>query len=313
MEVSGRTGIKSDRARIWLLFSVIVMAGALSGLALINTLSFIGLMIGLIITAVRYGWRYCFLAAFFSLVICFFLYGPIIMGGMFFLFVLPGLLMGYKARLFGAPRQILSWGLMAYAFPLFLLIVFYPQLLAKSETIAKEMTQQFAAESALLGIGGGEAKTYLESFEAMFVWTLKLAPGILITMFFAFVVFAYLGASAVAPRFGAILPAMPPFAFWKGHDLWLVPLGTALLLLLIGGSTGRIIGFNIGIFMVHIYAVFGLAIIEFFLNRTLSLGWPRHFLYMFMILAAVIFIPMLAVIGLFDSRFDLRKLDEGKT
>ena|GEM_PF-2041682 len=313
MDLPYRTGIRSDRAKIWLLFSVIVGAGALSGLALINTLFFIGLMIGLIITVVRYGWRYSFLAAFLSLGLCLFLYGPIIMGGMFFLFILPGMLMGYKARLFGAPRQILSWGLMAYVIPMFLLIVFYPQLMANLETLAREMTRQFAAESALLGIGNADAQTYMESFETVLVWTLKLAPGILITTFFAFVVFAYLGASAVAPRFGAILPAMTPFAFWKGHDLWLVPLGLALLLLLIGGSTGRIIGFNIGLFMVHVYAVFGLAIIEFFLSRTLSLGWPRHFLYMLMILAAVIFIPMLAVIGLLDSRFDLRKLDEEKT
>ncbi len=310
MDESHGVVIKSDRARIWLLLTIIIVAGALAGLALVNTIAFIGLMIGLIITIVRYGWRYCLIAASISMGLCFFLYGPIIMGGMFLLFVLPAMLMGHKARLFGTHRQILIWGLMVYAFPLFLLVILYPQLIAGSETFAREMSQQLAAESAVLGITGADMQSYLASLETVFEWTLKLAPGILATTFVAFVVFAYLGASAVAPRFGAILPAMTPFAFWKGHDLWLLPLGSALLLLLIGGPTARIIGYNIGLFMVHVYAVFGLAIIEFFLSRTLSLGWPRHFLYILMLLAAIIFIPMLAVIGLLDSRFDLRRLSE---
>jgi isoprenylcysteine carboxyl methyltransferase (ICMT) family protein YpbQ len=94
--------------------------------------------------------------------------------------------------------------------------------------------------------------------------------------------------------------------------LWLIPLGLSLILVLLGGQSYGAIGQNALVFLVHLYALYGLCIVEFFMRQSLTMGWLRAILYLLIIIAAMVIIPVLAFMGLIDSRFDLRKIDAKK-
>ena len=127
-------------------------------------------------------------------------------------------------------------------------------------------------------------------------------------MFLSIVLFSYLGASAMSPYFGALLPRFKPLYLWKPSEFWLIPLGLSLLFILLGNQGLKIIGENTLVFMIHLYAFFGVCLIDFYFKRIRIPALIRLIIYLLVLVAMVVIIPFLAVIGVIDSRFDFRKI-----
>ena len=224
--------------------------------------------------------------------------------------IIPGLIMGSKSRSFSAPHSILFWGMFPFLLPVILLIVLYPQINSQAPQMVDEMHSLFTENAGRLGLNDSQLELLYSSIKTTVDWTLRLAPGILFTMFLGIVLFAYLGAMEIGPRFGAILPQLKPLQLWKAGELWLIPLAVSLLFVLLGSRGMRIIGENVLVFMVHLYAFFGICLVDFYFRRIKIPAAIRLIIYVLVLAAVVVVIPLLAVAGVIDSRFDFRKVSQ---
>jgi hypothetical protein len=304
--------LSSDRTRLWLLFGFVALSGLAAGVPFFNAgFFFLGLM-ALVILMVRYGYLFSFSASLLAIAVCTLLYGPILAGGILIMILSPGLLMGYKARAFGSPNQILIWGMIPALLPLLVVIVYYPFLISQTPEFVAEMHKQLTANAGLIGLSGADLDQALNSIKATVELTIRLAPGILFTTMIAIVVLGYLGAVSMGSRFGAIIPVSKPLSLWRASEYWLIPLGLSLFFVLLGGGTLMIIGENMLVFLVHVYAFFGICLLEYYFRQILVSGWLRLVLYLLGMVIGIVFIPILAFLALIDSRFDIRKINAEK-
>lgn len=297
----------SDRTKLWFLIVIVAISGIAIGVPLANTAIFLFAQVALILLTVRYRYIYVIVPCLIALLTCTVIYGMSTTMVFFFLALLPGLLMGYKARTFSTPRSIISWGFAPYLVAVLMMVLFYSELSSRTDLFVSEFQALMQESAAPLGVAAGDLEEMLQMSNNVIVWTLRLLPGILFTMFATLILFAYLGATSVAKYFGAVIPGMMPTHFWRVNELWLIPFGISMLFVLLGGEGIKVIGENLLVFFVHFYAFLGLCVIDFYLNQ-LNVPFPLRMIIYLIILLPVITIPLLALLGLIDSRFDFRKL-----
>lgn len=297
----------SDRTKLWLLVTIVTLSGLSMGIMIFNMMSFFLAQIALILLTVRYRYLYAIIPCLVALSASAIVYGTSLSMVFFFLALLPGLLMGIKARTFSTPHAIVSWGFAPYLVTVLIVILFYSEISSQTELIIAEF-QTLMQESAVpFNIGAAELEEILEMSNKVIYWTIRLMPGILFTMFAALILFAYLGTTYIAKYFGAVIPGMSPTYFWKVSEIWLIPFGITLAMILLGGDSLKIIGENLLVFFVHFYAFFGFCVIDFYLNQ-LNIPFPVRLIIYLMLVLPAITIPVIAFLGLIDSRFDFRKL-----
>lgn len=300
--------LKSDQAKLWYLNLAILFSGLFAGAMMINVLFFLFAIAALIVMTVRFRYTFVVLSCLGSLALCFVFYGAAIAASFGFLVLIPGLLMGYKSRLFNSPSSIIAWGMFPYLLPVGLLIIYYSQLSARSSFIVSEILGAIELSAAKFGMASNELQILYTAIPEIVKWSLRLMPGIFFTLFVSLVFFAYLVAASVSSYFGAVVPRMNPLYLWKAGEIWLIPLGLGLLLVLLGGNLPKIIGENLLVFMVHFFAFFGICVVDFYFKKIKVHLLVRLLIYLFILVAVVVAIPLLAVLGLVDSRFDFRKI-----
>ena len=303
-ESKGR--LVNDRARLFCLQTAVLLAGLFTGVVVVNVLLFMVAMAALVILTVRYGYVYALTAGLVSAGVCWVTYGWMTMVLLLLLVILPAFLMAYKSRVFSSPWTVILWGLIPYFFPLFLLVAFYPDLMAQAPAMIKQTKALIDGNAAALKLSGAQLDIMYASIKKTITWMLRLGPGIFFTMAVGIVLFAYLGASHISRRFGAILPRFQRLAWWKPSEFWLIPLGFTLFFVLLGGSWLKIIGENILVFLVHLYAFYGLCFIDFYFQRLQIPTVARVLLYLLILMGMFFAIPALALLGIIDSRFDFR-------
>lgn len=286
----------------------IVLAGSTMGLVMLNVVFLLVALVALIVLIVRFGYSFALLACLNALIICLLVYGAYMALALLLLVVFPGIIMGYKARIFSPPHEILLWGMVPYMLPMIFLILYYPDLTSQVPTLVEVMKNQLTENGNILSLGIANNQQIFSSLETTVYWTIRLAPGIFLTLFTAMAVFSYLGATFTAPYFGGILPRFKPVFLWKASELWWIPLGLSLLFVLLGGHWFKVIGENLLVFFVHMYAFFGICLIEFYFRSIKISGWIRSIIYIFLLMTIIVVIPIFAVLGLIDSRFDFRKV-----
>jgi uncharacterized protein YybS (DUF2232 family) len=79
-------------------------------------------------------------------------------------------------------------------------------------------------------------------------------------------------------------------------------------LTLLGKNDLRVVGENSLLFLVHLYAFFGICLVDFYFKRVMIPTPMRLVIYILVMIGVIVIIPILAVIGVIDSRFDFRKL-----
>jgi hypothetical protein len=300
--------LKSDQAKLWFLNLVILFSGLFAGIMMINALLFLCAISALIIMTVRFRYTFVALSCLGALALCFAFYGAAMAASFGFLVVIPGLLMGYKTRIFNSPSSIITWGFFPFLLPIGLMIIYYSQLIAQTPFIVSEITGAIELSAASFGIAASELQMLYAAIPEVINWSLRLMPGIFFTLFVSLVFFAYLIATYISQYFGAVVPKMNPLYLWKAGEIWLIPLGLGLLLVLLGNSWPKIVGENLLVFMVHFFAFFGICLIDFYFKKIKVHMLVRLLIYLFVLVAVVVAIPLLAVLGLVDSRFDFRKI-----
>jgi len=297
----------SDRTKLWLLVIIVAISGIVVGIPLANSVIFLLVQIALILLTVRYRYVYVIVPCLIAIATFAIFYGMSSSMIFFFLALLPGIIMGYKARTFSTPQSIVLWGFAPYLVLVLITVLFYSEINSQTELLISGFQAMMQESAAPLGLAVGELEEMLQMSNKMIVWTIRLLPGILFTMFAALILFAYLGATKVARHFGAVIPSMSPAYFWRVNELWLIPFGVSMLLVLLGSESLKVIGENLLVFFVHFYAFFGLCVIDFYLNQ-LNIPYPVRIIIYLIMLLPVITLPLIALLGLIDSRFDFRKL-----
>jgi len=194
---------------------------------MINVLLFLCALSALIIMTVRFRYNFVVLSCLGSIALCFIFYGAAMAALFGFLVLIPGLLMGYKTRVFNSPGSTIAWGFFPYLLPIGLMIFYYSQLAAQTPFIISEITGAIELSAARFGIAAGELQVVYAAVPEVVKWSLRLMPGIFFTLFVSLVFFAYLIATAVSAYFGAVLPRMNPLYLWKAGEItWTSP-GTA--------------------------------------------------------------------------------------
>lgn len=300
--------LKSDRAGLWLLSLVVVLSGLTMSLVMINVVFLLLSLVALIILTVRFGYFSALVACFSAVIICSLFYGVYMALALVLLVVFPGIIMGYKARTFSPPHEVLLWGMVPYMLPMIFLILLYPDLTSQVPILVEAMKSQLSENNGFLNLGGANAQQVFSSLETTIYWSIRLAPGIFLTLFIAMVMFSYLGATLLGPYFGGILPRFKPVFLWKASELWLILLGLSLISVLLGGYWLKVIGENLLVFLVQLYAFFGICLVEFYFRSLKISGWIRLIIYLFLLVTVIVAIPILAIAGLIDSRFDFRKV-----
>ncbi len=299
--------VKSDTSKLWLLLAIVSLSGLPIGVPVINMIAFFMAQVALIILVVRYSYLFAIIPCLIAMAVSSLFYGFSASMMYFFLALLPGLLMGFKSRTFNTPRSIVFWGFAPYLVLVLITILFYADISSQSELIAAEFKGMIQEDVMPMGLSGAELEQFMEMANQVIYWTTRLLPGILFTMFAALVLFVYLAATSTAKYFGAVIPSMAPSYFWKIGELWLIPFGISMAFVLIGNEGIRILGENLLVFFIHFYAFFGICVIDFYLNQ-LNIPFVVRFIIYLLLLLPVITIPLLALLGIIDSRFDFRKL-----
>lgn len=301
---------RADRTKLSLLILSIISAGIFSGVVMLNVVFFIIALSALIILTVRFGYNYAVFAGLISGVFCLVFYGEILTLMLALMVLIPGYLMGYKSRVFSPTYSIIFWGMLPFLFPLILLVVYYPELISQAPLMIAEMNAMIDENAAIMGLSGPQLELMYLSIETTVVWVLRLAPGILFTMFITIVFFAYLGASGTSSYFGAILPRFKPLHLWKPNELLLIPLGISLLFVLMGGHWLKIVGENALVFLIHLYAFLGICLVDFYFKRISIPAAIRLIVYILVLVGIIVVIPVLAIISVLDSHFDFRKISQ---
>ncbi len=137
----------------------------------------------------------------------------------------------------------------------------------------------------------------------------RLLPGMVFASHLLVVVLGYRLAQALGPRLRLGVPAALPFRFWRpwGQLIWGPVIGLGLHL--VGSGQLAALGLNIVVATGLLFAVQGLALVHFFLQR-LRFHWTLTVLaYLFLSLTSYLGTLVLAGVGLLDIWFDWRRLD----
>jgi len=119
---------------------------------------------------------------------------------------------------------------------------------------------------------------------------------------------AYRLAAWLAPRLRARVPAPLPLHLWRPWDelIWLTIL--ALALWLVASGRLRDVGLNVGVVMVAVYAVHGLALLRYALRRLRVARLLELALYAALSVSSGLSVVLLSGLGLLDTWFDWRRL-----
>ena len=137
---------------------------------------------------------------------------------------------------------------------------------------------------------------------------LRLQPGMECVMGVLSLVLAYRFGQFLAPRFGLGLPPSTSFRLWRPWDELIWALIGSLVLVLVGDGVLRDLGLNALVVVAAIYATHGVAVARFYMAR---LGVPtlvELFVYLSLVFAMGISVPLLGAVGVLDTWFDWRRL-----
>lgn len=199
-------------------------------------------------------------------------------------------------------------GLMA----MFMLIMY----LQRSEVMIDFINQINSSTKALLtgpAVGSYDAET-VDRFidQAQFITRIlvRLLPALLIMSGIVQLFIAFLGTEWFYRRRDSYFPGFGLFIYWKVPEKVLYFLGVVLIVRLAIDGTVQVAADNIAFIVMMVYAVCGLALVEYALRRLRLPVVVRTLFYLGLgvLLIQVFGLIATAIAGMFDSYFDFRKV-----
>lgn len=171
-------------------------------------------------------------------------------------------------------------------------------------TIGKMLTDPMAAQ--------GHGAETIADVQDKVVYTMTLVkrilPGILAVSGLAQLFIAFVLIEWYFTRRDSFFPGFGPFLFWKIPEPFLYLTGATLVTRLLASGFWQIAADNILFVLALIYAIGGLAMVEHALRRLRLPLLVKIIFYIGLLLMQVPGLIMTAVVGLFDSYFDFRRV-----
>lgn len=264
----------------------------------------------------RQGWRMGFLLMGTLVLLLSVLTSPSLGALFFVLFGGTGLIVAYcfdrgyskETTLFiGIAGDVLLAG-----FFLFILATFNG--LNVNELIAIQIDHNIAESLKLyetMKFGAEQIAVLRQSSEVLKTFFLNSYTGLYGVFATFMVLFNYLFSRNVLKRLGILVSDESPFTEYSFPDMlvWGVILGGGLWTL--GGDPLNILGLNLSIFFIAIYGIQGFAILFFYINKT-KLSKFAKVVLLFLSAMLPLILLLIALLGVFDTWFDFRKLKQKK-
>ncbi len=292
-----------DRAIILFGLPLSVVFPIASGLPLIGYLVEIAVFFYIILYGVRRMWLYAAIASAGSLAFSFGIYGThLFVFASWARVVIPAMLFGI----------LISEGVNSgRAFMLATL------------TVAAVALALFLAERQLIFAGFDQAEKWIQSglgttaqnnqkIDEMFLSGLSILKRLLpAVLALSFIFQLFLGWLAVLIYMREIEEFMPPlqqFYFWKMPEYVIFGTGVFFMARLLGPELVKITADNLIFFIGFFYAVCGFSLFEFYLKKLRLSLFLRILFYIGILLLHIPGLILAALVGLFDSYFDFRKV-----
>jgi uncharacterized protein YybS (DUF2232 family) len=234
--------------------------------------------------------------------------------------LMPGFAMGAAARAFSSPIKTVWNGLLPILFMLVLAVAFF----GSNEVSTTAMIGEFNAELVtaidenpafggmlmeLFNVEDQNIDQLLQRIDEFIMVLFRILPGTMLVVFLTVLILALVAAGYFGSQMGLMIPRFRPFCFWRASDWWLLPTAIGLALVIFAQiNLWRYIGANILLVSGSVYSVAGLAVIEALLRRFSVPLAVRLILYVILTLMLAVSAVALAVLGLVDSRFNLRHI-----
>ncbi len=137
---------------------------------------------------------------------------------------------------------------------------------------------------------------------------IRLLPGMMILSLIGELFVVVVIIEAIYTRLDSYFPGFGPFIYWKMPEQVLYLLGLVVLARLLAGSDIKMVADNLLLILSVFYMVTGLAFMEHLLRRLQLPVLIKIVFYIGLFLMQVPGFVLAAIVGLFDSFFDFRKI-----
>jgi hypothetical protein len=159
-----------------------------------------------------------------------------------------------------------------------------------------------------IGQDNQSGKNLIDEIEAIFRTVKRLMPSLIALSGATQLFLGWVGMILLFRFFDKFLPTLNSFIFWKMPYNFIYVIGAFIVLRLIGGEILAIIADNVLVFLGFFYAVFGFSLFEYYLKKIRLSPFLRILFYIGFIFLQLPGLIGAALVGLFDSYFDFRKV-----
>jgi hypothetical protein len=170
---------------------------------------------------------------------------------------------------------------------------------------AKEMVIFFIQN---IGDESSAGEILVADISGIFATVKRLVPSFMALSGVIQLFLGWLGLILLLRLTGQFFPALSSFIYWKMPYNYIYMIGGLIMVRLFGTQSMKIMADNGILFIGFFYAVFGFSVFEYYLKKIRISPFLRVLFYIGFVFLQLPGLILAALVGLFDSYFDFRKV-----
>jgi hypothetical protein len=170
---------------------------------------------------------------------------------------------------------------------------------------AKEMVIFFIQN---IGDESSAGESLVADISGIFATIKRLVPSFMALSGVIQLFLGWLGLILLLRLTGQFFPALSSFIYWKMPYNYIYMIGGLIMVRLFGTQSMKIMADNGILFIGFFYAVFGFSVFEYYLKKIRISPFLRVLFYIGFVFLQLPGLILAALVGLFDSYFDFRKV-----
>ncbi len=253
-------------------------------------------------------------AAAIAMIFAYMLAGQLLLLEVFFLAVLPAIIIAVCVRAGKAPDVTVLYAVSpALIISLIFLIGLGPteELFQRQEESLRQSFRDTNEDFGLLErfeVSEEEYREIEDSSLAFIKLLFRFGPALLMISFTLIAALGYMLASYFIEKEGRYIRRFPKFTAWKINERMLIAFGVALLAVILANGLVEDIGENAALYIMVLFSFAGLSLMESFLQKKKVGVLPKIIVYVCLVLLHFYGALIMAAAGLLDSHFDFRRL-----
>ena len=219
--------------------------------------------------------------------------------------VIPGAVLGRLMAVGGTPSRAFGLGMI---FSAGIAVVFF---LIEREAIFAGIDDFRKATMLLvsnLDVHAVSRERLIDSFSTLFTIIKRLLPSFMALSAVTQLFLGWVLLIVLLRALGEFFPSLGNFVHWKMPYYYVYVTGALILLRLVGTELIRIFADNGILYVGFFYAVFGFSVIEYYLKKIRLSLFLKILFYIGFVFLQLPGLLLAAMIGLFDSYFDFRRV-----